>query len=286
MRENLILYNYHRDQITTGILHIGVGNFHRAHQAFYTNRLLEYSDQKKWGICGLSLLPDDEKIVKGLRRQQNVYTVTVCGKNGNDRVYNIGSLIDLIWAMEDPRAGIQKFADKDIKIISCTITEGGYNIDRTTGEFMLNNKLVQHDLKYPSTPKTVFGYVAEGLRTRMKNGAGPVTFLTCDNLQHNGDTAKQVFTTFVSAQDTKLAEWMEKNVTFPNSMVDRITPVTTPSDVMRLNNWNGTEDRVPVYCEDFIQWVICQELFLMGRRGSWKEVNMQNGMDTFRTDFS
>src|SRR5690554_346445 len=191
MKERLVSYRYNREQITTGIVHIGVGNFHRAHQAFYTNLLLEDPTQKQWGICGINLLPSDEKIVKALRKQDNLYTLTVCGRKGEDVAYKIGSLIDLIWTIESLEAGINKLGDKNVKIITCTITEGGYNIDKSTGEFILENESVQHDLANPSNPKTVFGYVAEGLRVRMKNGAGPVTFLTCDNLQHNGDTAKR-----------------------------------------------------------------------------------------------
>lgn len=273
MRRDLVSYNYNRDQINTGILHIGVGNFHRAHQAFYTNKLLEDPSQKQWGICGLNLLPEDERIVKGLKRQDNVYTVTVCGRNGEEKTYTIGSLVDLIWAVEDPEAGIKKFADKNIKIITCTITEGGYNIDRSTGEFILTNKQVQHDLANPDKPITVFGYVAQGLRARMKSGAGPVTFLSCDNLQHNGDTAKRVFTSFIASQDKELAAWVEQNVTFPNNMVDRITPATTPDDVKRLNERNGTQDAVPVYCEDFIQWVI-EDNFIAGRP-AWEQVGVE-----------
>lgn len=281
MKEHLVSFNYNRDQVTTGILHIGVGNFHRAHQAFYTNKLLEDPSQKEWGICGLSLLPSDEKIVKALRRQDNIYTVTVCERKGEDKAYSIGSLVDLIWSVENPEAAIKKFADKNVKIISCTITEGGYNIDRSTGEFILSNENVQHDLAIPSKPITVFGYVAEGLRARMKNGAGPVTFLTCDNLQHNGDTAKRVFTSFITAQDKELAAWVGQNVTFPNSMVDRITPATTPEDVKRLNKKNGTRDEAPVYCEDFTQWVI-EDNFIAGRP-AWEQVGVEFTNDV--TDF-
>ncbi|WP_286846692.1 MULTISPECIES: mannitol dehydrogenase family protein [unclassified Proteiniphilum] len=273
MKKNLVSFGYERDQIKTGIVHIGVGNFHRAHLEYYTNKLLEDSSQKEWGICGLNLLPGDERIVKGLEKQDNLYTLTVCGRKGVDESYQIGSLIELIWAVEDPEMGLKKLADPNVKIITCTITEGGYNVDRSTGEFILDNKDVQFDLANPATPKTVFGYVAEGLRRRMKNGAGPVTFLTCDNLQHNGDTAKRVFTSFMKAQDKKLEAWVEENVTFPNSMVDRITPATTPDDVKRLNKKNGTQDDVPVYCEDFIQWVI-EDNFIAGRP-AWEKVGVE-----------
>lgn len=273
MKTDMISWKYNREQVTAGIVHIGVGNFHRAHQAFYTNQLLSDPSQQQWGICGLNLLPGDERIVKGLRSQDNLYTLTVCGRKGEDQAYRIGSLVELIWTVEEPEAGLMKLADPNIKIITCTITEGGYNVDQSTGAFDFENDLVKFDLTKPAIPKTVFGYVAEGLRRRMKNGAGSVTFLSCDNLQHNGDTAKMVFTSFIKAQDKELETWVAENVTFPNSMVDRITPATTPEDVKRLNEKNGTQDRVPVYCEDFIQWVI-EDHFIVGRP-AWEKVGVE-----------
>lgn len=273
MKRHQLTFDYDREKVTTGILHIGVGNFHRAHQAFYTHMLLQNSNQMQWGICGLSLLQSDEPVVKALKKQNNTYSLTICGRNGKDETHQVGSIVDMIWAIKDPKRAIEKFADKNIKIITCTITEGGYNLSRSSGNFIFEDKNVQHDLAYPATPITVFGYVAEGLRLRMKKGAGPVTFLTCDNLQHNGDTAKKVFLSFISAQDKKLAEWVESNVTFPNSMVDRITPATLPEDVKRLNEKNGTIDEVPVYCEDFIQWVI-EDNFIAGRP-EWEKVGVE-----------
>ena len=273
MKNLLVPFSYNREHVETGILHIGVGNFHRAHLAYYVNKLLEDPSQSQWGICGLNLLQGDKKTVEALRKQNNLYTLTVCGRKGEDTTYQIGSIIDLIWAVEDQEECINKFANKNVKIITCTITEGGYNIDRSTGEFIIDNKSIQHDLKNPTQPKTVFGYVAEGLRRRMKRGSGPVTFLTCDNLQHNGDTAKKAFTSFILAQDKDLAMWLQDNVTFPNSMVDRITPATTPEDVKRLNEKNGTSDEVPVYCEDFIQWVV-EDNFIAGRP-NWESVGVQ-----------
>ena len=119
----------------------------------------------------------------------------------------------------------------------------------------------------------MFGFVAEGLRQRRNAGAGKVSILTCDNLQHNGDTAKKAFTSFIKAQDPELAEWVKDNVTFPNSMVDRITPATLPADVERLNAKNGTDDKAPVYCEDFIQWVV-EDNFANGRP-KWEAVGVE-----------
>ena len=266
-------YHYDRNGIKAGILHIGVGNFHRAHEEYYTNRLLEYPDQQEWGICGAMLLPGDERLYRILKRQDCEYTLTVCGRDGHDEAYRIGSLVGLLWGVEDTEAVLDKIADRDIRIISMTITEGGYNIEKSTGEFMFSDRDVQHDLKNPQSPRTVFGFIAEGLRRRMTAGNGPVTILSCDNLQHNGNTARKAFTSFIQTQDRELALWVKDNVTFPNSMVDRITPATRPEDVIRLNEKNGTDDNAPVYCEDFIQWVI-EDDFIAGRP-AWEKVGAE-----------
>ncbi|WP_415328134.1 mannitol dehydrogenase family protein [Chryseobacterium sp. MMS23-Vi53] len=266
-------YQFNKKNITSGIVHIGVGNFHRAHQQYYTNLLLENEDQQNWGICGICLLPSDEKIVNNLRSQNLDYTLTVCGRDGKDEVFKIGSLTELIWGVENPKAVIEKIANKDTKIITLTITEGGYNLDKETNEFDLNNEKIQHDLKNQENPTTVFGFIAEGLRQRKSNGSGAITILSCDNLQHNGNTAKRAFTTFIENQDKDLAEWVKTNVTFPNSMVDRITPATTSEDIVRLNEKSRTEDKAPVYCEDFTQWVI-EDNFVAGRP-NWEKVGVE-----------
>lgn len=274
METQIISYSYNREQVKSGILHIGVGNFHRAHEEFYTHRLLENDPtQQAWGICGAMLLPGDERLYKALKKQANEYTLTVCGRDGKDETYRIGSLVELIWGVENPEAVINKIADPNICIITLTITEGGYNIEKATGAFMLDDANIRHDLKNPQTPKTTFGFVAEGLRRRKANGNGPITILSCDNLQHNGHTARKAFCSFFEAQDAELAAWVEQNVTFPNSMVDRITPATRPDDIARLNAKNGTNDEAPVYCEDFIQWVI-EDNFIAGRP-AWEKVGAE-----------
>lgn len=273
MKTPVTSFNYNREQIKTGILHIGVGNFHRAHEEYYTNLLLEDASQQEWGICGAMLLQSDEKLYKALKKQNNEYTLTVCGRNGIDETFRIGSLVELIWGIENPEAVMNKIADKDIRIITLTITEGGYNIEKATGEFMLEDENILYDLQHPQAPRTTFGFVAEGLRRRKAAGNGAITLLSCDNLQHNGNTAKKAFTTFIQAQDPELAAWVAENVTFPNSMVDRITPATLPADIDRLNTQNGTSDEAPVYCEDFVQWVI-EDNFIAGRP-SWENVGAE-----------
>ena len=273
MKTQLISFNYSRNQVSAGILHIGVGNFHRAHAEYYTNLLLENASQHQWGICGAMLLPGDEPLYRSLKSQEQIYTLTVCGRDGVDEAYRIGSLVELYWAMEEAEAILAKIADKSIRIITLTITEGGYNMEKSTGEFILDDPTIQHDLQNPLSPKTVFGFIAEGLRRRKALGNGPITILSCDNLQHNGNTARKAFCTFFKAQDEELAAWVAENVTFPNSMVDRITPATRPEDIVRLNEKNGTEDKAPVYCEDFIQWVI-EDNFIAGRP-AWESVGAE-----------
>ena len=270
---NVENYCYERENIQSGILHIGVGNFHRAHQAFYTDQLLKDKDQNHWGICGVCLLPSDENIVRNLSSQNLDYTLTVCGREGKDEIYQIGALQELLWAVENPQAVLDKIAESAIKIITLTITEGGYNLDKATKEFILDDEKIKHDLENPLSPKTVFGFIAQGLRQRRAIGSGSITILSCDNLQHNGNTAKSAFTAFIAAQDKDLAQWVDANVTFPNSMVDRITPATTPEDVQRLNKISGIADLAPVYCEDFIQWVV-EDNFIAGRP-AWERVGVE-----------
>ncbi len=266
--------SYDRNSLKCGILHIGVGNFHRAHEAWFTDRLIASDPtQCDWAICGVMLLDSDRPLYDALKGQDNLYTLTECGRDGNDSAGYIGSLRELIWAPADKDRALDRMADRDIRIISMTITEGGYNIRKDNGEFDLDNPAVKADLVNPGNPSTVFGYVAEGLRRRRDNGAGKVTVLTCDNLQHNGDTARKAFTTFIKAQDPKLSEWVEENVTFPNSMVDRITPATTPQIAARLNERNATDDAAPVFCEDFIQWVI-EDNFAAGRP-QWENAGVE-----------
>lgn len=266
-------YAYNRSLVKAGILHFGVGNFHRAHLEFMTNMLLENNTQQNWGICGAMILPGDERLYHALKKQDGEYTLTVCGRDDSIQVYQLGALVELYWGVEEQEQILNKIASKDIKIITLTITEGGYNISRQSGEFMLDNAQVAHDIENPTKPVTAFGYVAEGLRRRKAAGNGPITILSCDNLQHNGNTARKAFMAFVEAQDKKLAAWMEENVTFPNSMVDRITPATRPADIERLNAQNGTCDEAPVYCEDFIQWVV-EDNFAAGRP-AWETVGAQ-----------
>ncbi|SFB17028.1 mannitol dehydrogenase family protein [Algoriphagus aquimarinus] len=264
---------YTQNDCTSGILHIGVGNFHRAHQAFYTHLLLANESARNWAICGVGMLESDEVLFDKLRAQHLDYTLTICGRNGVNETVTISSIKELLLAFKQPELVLNRMADAAIKIITLTITEGGYNLDKSTNKFILDDPQIVHDIENPSDPKTVFGFVAEGLRQRRANGAGGITILSCDNLQHNGTTAKAAFMAFFEAQDKDLSTWAAANLTFPNSMVDRITPATTPEDVERLNKSSAFRDEAPVYCEDFIQWVI-EDDFIAGRP-DWETVGVQ-----------
>ncbi len=259
--------------MSSTILHIGVGNFHRAHEAYYMHQLQQSANPTDWKLCGAMLLPSDERLYRALKQQEQRYTLTICGRKGEDICEEVRSISNLYWAMEQSEEIMQLIAQPDVRIISLTITEGGYNMDKATGEFMLTSPDIAHDIANPSSPRTAFGYIAEGLRRRIAAGAGPLTLLSCDNLQHNGNTASRAFNSFFAAQDAELAAWAEKNVSYPNSMVDRITPATTPDDITRLNAKNGTQDAAPVYCEDFIQWVV-EDNFIAGRP-DWERVGVE-----------
>ncbi len=273
MKTKDLTFGYLRSEVSAGILHFGVGNFHRAHLESYTNRLLADADQQQWGICGAMIMPQDERLYRALKEQQGCYSLSVCGRDGGHHVEWIGSLVELLWSGDNLEAIISKIADPAIRIVSLTITEGGYNIDKATGEFMLESDIVAHDLANPTAPKSVFGIVAEGLRRRIASSGAPLTILSCDNLQHNGNTCARAFSSFFAAQDSAVAEWAAANVTYPNSMVDRITPATTPADIERINATLDCPDAAPVYCEDFIQWVV-EDNFAAGRP-AWERVGVE-----------
>ncbi|MDD2289505.1 MAG: mannitol dehydrogenase family protein [Bacteroidales bacterium] len=237
-------YQYDRKTVSAGIVHFGVGNFHRAHLQYYNNLLLEYGDQRKWGVYGAMIMPADGTLYNMLKRDDGIYELTVCYPSGARNIHRIGSLIGLCWGEENPEPIIEQIASPNIKIITLTITEGGYILKS-------NAESERH--------KTVFWYVAEGLRRRMAADL-PITILSCDNLQHNGDTAAKSFFSYFDAMYPDVAVWARENVTFPNSMVDRITPATRSGKI------------TDVYCEDFIQWVV-EDKFIAGRP-AWERVGV------------
>jgi mannitol 2-dehydrogenase len=225
---------------------------------------LEKYNALDWGICGVGLREADRTIYNILKKQDYLYTLIVQHPKGNVECEVIGSLNNFLLAVDTPNLVIEKMAHPDTKIVSLTITEGGYNFNSTTGLFNFENPDVQHELQYPNEPKTVYGFITAALRKRQANGLPPFTVLSCDNIQHNGDMARKMFLAFAKKQDPELAKWMEEKVCFPNSMVDRITPVTTTADIEYLQKKHNLNDEWPVVCEPFIQWVV-EDNFSNGR---------------------
>ena len=269
----MICPSYDRSKAKAGIVHIGVGGFHRSHEACYTDALMNETDALEWGICGVGLREADRKMRDILREQDFMYTLIMRHPDGNIETRVIGSIIDFILSVDDPMAVIEKMANEETKIVSLTITEGGYNFHPATGEFMFDNPDVQHDMANPGSPKLVFGFLAAALRKRRDAGLTPFTVQSCDNVQHNGDMTKKMLLAFVGKQDPELAEWIGANVCFPNAMVDRITPVTTPTDIELLRTDFGVRGAWPVTCEPFCQWVI-EDQFSSGRP-AWEKVGTQ-----------
>lgn len=264
---------YNRDKLKPGIVHIGVGGFHRAHQAYYTDELLNKKGSYGWSICGIGIREEDKTIFNALKQQDFLYTLVVKHPDGNLKERIIGSIIDYIFAPLETARAIKKMADYHTKIVSLTITEGGYNFDHTTGEFIFESPNIQYDLNNPGNPKTVFGYLAAALRIRKEKKKPAFTVLSCDNLQHNGDITKKMLLSFTEKLDIELSKWIEASVSFPNCMVDRITPVTTDYDKERLFKNTGIKDDCPVTCEPYIQWVI-EDNFSNGRP-RWEDVGVQ-----------
>lgn len=256
--------SYKRDTVRTGIVHLGVGGFHRAHQAYYIQQLLRDHQEYDWGICGIGLREADRKMSDVLAQQDCLYTLITQHPNGEVKSEVIGSIVDYILAVDTPDVAIDRMANSDTKIVSLTITEGGYNYNPNRGTFNFENPSVQHELQHVGQPKTVFGFLAAALRKRRDTGLPAFTILSCDNIQHNGEVTKKMLLSFLEKQDPSLGDWVKNEVCFPNTMVDRITPVTSTSAIEYLHDSYGLQDEWPVVCEPFIQWVI-EDNFSNGR---------------------
>ena len=255
---------YDRRHVTTGIVHIGVGNFHRSHQAMYIDTLMNSGAAMDWGICGIGLQPSNRWMRDVLAAQDGLYTLVLRHSDGTWEARVIGSIVEYLFAPDDPEAAIEKMAAPATRIVSLTITEGGYNLDAVTGEFNSSDEPVVADLRPGAVPGTVFGLVTEALARRRERGIPAFSILSCDNIQGNGHVSQRAFTAFARLRDRGLAGWMTRHVRFPNCMVDRITPQTTETDRAELSRRFGIDDQWPVLCEPFTQWVL-EENFADGR---------------------
>ena len=256
-----------------GIAHIGVGGFHRAHQAYYTDALMNTGEALDWAICGVGLRAEDRRARDDLQEQDYLFTLFELGDSDDTEVRVIGAIRDMLLAEDDAQALIDKLADPQIRIVSLTITEGGYCIDDSNGEFMAHLPQIQHDLTHPHTPKTVFGFVCAALAKRRASGTPAFTVMSCDNLPHNGAVTRKALLAFAALLDPELRHWIDENVSFPNAMVDRITPMTSTAHRLQLADKHGIDDAWPVVCEPFVQWVL-EDKFVSGRP-AWEKVGVQ-----------
>ena len=244
---------YDRSNVICGIMHMSIGGFHRSHQAVYIDDVLANGHQT-WGICAVGLMPQDQGNIQKLQQQDNLYTILERTADA-DSARVIGSIIETLHAPSSPEKVLDRLQDDQIKILSLTITEKGYCYD-SNRNLDGNHPLVKHDLDNLSAPKTALGYIVSGLKNRRDTGKKPFTVMSCDNLPHNGDLTKQLVLQFAALVDPDLSAWIKNNVSFPNSMVDRITPVTTDDIVKTLQAKFQIDDAWPVVCEDYIQWVL------------------------------
>jgi mannitol 2-dehydrogenase len=264
---------YDRSAVTVGIVHIGVGGFHRAHQAMYLDRILNGSKGLDWGICGVGVLPGDARMRDALRSQDHLYTLVVKHPDGSLDATVIGSIVDFLLAPDDPEAVLERMAAPSTRIVSLTVTEGGYHVNTVTGELDATAAALAADLVPGAVPHSAFGLIIEALMRRRSRGIEPFTIQSCDNILGNGDVARRMLTAFARLRDPELAEWMSAHVAFPNSMVDRITPVTTEADRALIAEHFGIDDLWPVVCEPYTQWVL-QDDFPTGRP-EWESVGAQ-----------
>eukprot|EP00968_Pinguiococcus_pyrenoidosus_P003042 scaffold180_cov311-Pinguiococcus_pyrenoidosus.AAC.24 len=253
------------------IAHIGVGGFHRSHQAYVLNQLMQKEDYEgeKWGIIGVGLMPWDEKMYNTLTEQDYLYTLLMRSKQGSTSCV-VGSILDFIFVPEDAEASLERLCDPSVKIISLTVTEKGYyrNVE---GRLDTGHDVIQDEIsnwqgadKGIAVPKTSFGLIATVLVRRKAAGIAPVTVMSCDNLPMNGDTVKGCMYDFLEQVEPDLMEWVKTEVTFPNSMVDRITPATEENHRSLISEEFGIKDGWPVVAEPFLQWVI-EDHFVYGR---------------------
>jgi len=251
---------YDRSALEPGIVHLGIGAFHRAHQAVYTEDALNRAFGA-WGIVGVSLRSPDTR--DALAPQDGLYTVAVRDAGG-EALRVVGSIVECLVAPEDPAAVLERMTRASVRIVTLTVTEKGYCHDPATGALNEAHPDIVHDLAEPERPRTAIGFLAEALARRRALGLAPFTVLSCDNLPCNGDTVAGILRRFASLRDPAFGAWVAEAVACPNSMVDRIVPATTDADRAHVAAALGAEDAWPVMTERFSQWVV-EDRFPAGR---------------------
>jgi mannitol 2-dehydrogenase len=253
---------YDRADLRAGIVHIGVGNFHRAHQAVYLDDLFASGRDHDWAIIGAGVREYDIDMRAKLAAQD--YLTTVVEQEAQATTVRVtGSMIDFVKPF-DVAAMLEVLSRPSIRIVSLTVTEGGYCIDPATQTFDPRHPEIAYDAAHFDAPKSAFGLIAAGLKRRRKAGVAPFTVMSCDNIPGNGHVCQNAVAGVAELADPELAAWIHANVAFPNSMVDRITPATTDRERAILKDQYGVEDNFPVFCEQFRQWVV-EDKFPAGR---------------------
>jgi mannitol-1-phosphate/altronate dehydrogenase len=252
---------YDRRALECGVVHIGVGSFHRSHQAMYFEQLARRGLGNGWALTGVGLRHRDMK--EALDAQDGLYTVVARGVAG-DEAHVIGIMTRYLFAPEEGAALLDTLTDRKTRLVTLTITAAGYKVNPETGAFAKDDPEVVSDLAHPSEPCTAPGLLVEALRRRRDRGDAPFTVLSCDNMPDNGAVARTAVVAFAGLRDRRLARWIAEHVTFPSSMVDRITPSTTAEDRVMVEQQFGVRDRWPVITENFSQWIV-EDAFCNGR---------------------
>ncbi|WP_417240166.1 mannitol dehydrogenase family protein [Celeribacter halophilus] len=260
--ETVLRPEYDRSKLTPGIVHIGLGNFHRAHQSWYLHRLMQQGLAQDWAIIGAGVRPYDETMRRKMAAQDYLTTLIELDPAGS-KAEVVGAMIDYVPVEDGNGALIERMAQPDIRIVALTVTEGGYYIDPATKGFDAAHPDIVHDAANPQHPRTAFGAIVAALKLRRDRGIGPLTGQSCDNLLGNGHVLRQTVVSLARLSDPELADWIETHCTFPNAMVDCIVPATGPKELELVKEF-GIEDMVPVTHENFRQWVI-EDNFCAGR---------------------
>ena len=259
---------YDRTALKAGIVHVGLGNFHRAHQAWYLHRLMQQGLALDWAIIGAGMRPYDAAMRDKLLEQDCLTTLIELDPAGASAEV-VGSMIDYLPVEDGNAPLIAAMANPRIRIVAMTVTEGGYYIDPAEGTFDARHPDIRHDAANPETPRTVFGAIIAALKQRRADGTGPFTVQSCDNLQGNGAITRSAVLGLARLSAPDLADWIDLNCSFPNSMVDCIVPATGEKEIALARRF-GLDDAAPVTHENYRQWVI-EDKFCAGRP-EWERV--------------
>lgn len=263
MMNDVAFPRYDRARLVPGIVHIGLGNFHRAHMAVYLDDLFNLGESHDWAIIGAGVRAPDARMRDALKEQDCLSTIIELDPQGKT-CRRVGAMIDFLPVAADNAPLIAAMSDPGIRIVSLTVTEGGYFVNPATGQFDPTEAAIVADGQNPGQPATAFGAIVAALKARRAAGTAPFTVMSCDNLPGNGHVTHDAVVGLARLSDPELADWIEAHVAFPNGMVDRITPATGPREREMAASFGLGDDPVPVTCEPFRQWVV-EDNFPNGR---------------------